>query len=101
MIGFSCPGMSAAALRPVTVLLERRYYVDDVFLALYRALYLGLSSAVGWFDRYVVDGVVNFVTWLTYVIAVRLRATQTGRIQDALYGLAIGFLLLACLAWWG
>ena len=41
---------------------------------------------------------VNFVTWLVYRIGGRLRRTQTGRAQDALYAVAIGILLLAFLA---
>ena len=60
-----------------------------------------LPGAIGWLDRYIVDGVVNWVTWLTYQAAQRLRATQNGKAQDALYAVAIGFLLLACLAWLG
>jgi len=92
------PAAIYAAARPISVLLERGYYIDDVFLFLYRVLYLGLSHVVGWIDRYLIDGVVNFVTWLTYAIAGRLRRTQTGRAQDALYAVAIGVLLLALLA---
>ena len=48
-----------AALAPLTRALERRWYVDDVFEAGYRWGYLALTAVVGWFDRYVVDGVVN------------------------------------------
>ncbi len=86
------------AFGPVSTLLERRYYIDDFFEFLYRWLYLGLSSLIGWIDRFIVDGVVNWLTWLTYAIAERLRRTQTGRVQDALYAIAIGLLLLVFLA---
>jgi NADH-quinone oxidoreductase subunit L len=79
-------------------LLERRYFVDDAFVLAYRLLYLGLGAVVGWIDRYVVDGLVNFVTWLTWVVARRLRRLETGRAQDALYAVAVGLLLLVLLA---
>ncbi len=95
------PEAIAQTFAPITTLLQRRYFIDELFLALYRACYLGVSSLVGWTDRYIVDGVVNWVTWLTYQAAQRLRATQNGKAQDALYAVAIGFLLLACLAWLG
>jgi NADH-quinone oxidoreductase subunit L len=85
-------------LRSISTLLERRYYVDDVFEWAYRNFYLGLSTLIGWIDRYVVDGVVNFLTWSTWVIAGRVRLTQTGKAQDALYAVALGLLLLALLA---
>jgi NADH-quinone oxidoreductase subunit L len=89
-----------AAAGPLSTLLERRYFVDDVFLMLYRVLYLGLGAVVGWIDRYVVDGLVNLLTWLTWRLAGRLRSIQTGRPQDALYAVAVGFLILALLAMW-
>jgi NADH-quinone oxidoreductase subunit L len=93
------PASVHEALRPVSRLLEHRYFVDDLFEALYRTLYLGLGAVVGWIDRYVIDGIVNFLTWLTYRIAGALRRTQTGRAQDALYAVAVGIVLLALLAW--
>ncbi len=95
------PEVWRARLAPVVRLLERGYYVDDAFLAGYRVLYLDLGRMVGWFDRYVIDGCVNLATWVTWQSAGRLRAIQTGRPQDALYAIAVGFLLLICLAWWG
>ncbi len=95
------PAAIATTFAPITTLLQRRYYIDDIFMALYRSLYLGVSSLVGWTDRYIVDGLVNWVTWLTYRAAQATRATQTGKAQDALYAVAIGFLLLVCLAWLG
>jgi len=79
-------------------LLERRYFVDDLFLGLYRVFYLGLGAVVGWVDRYVVDGLVNLLTWLTWVAARALRRVQTGKAQDALYAIAAGLLILAWLA---
>jgi len=79
-------------------LLERRYFIDDFFEFLYRYLYLGLSGLIGWIDRFIIDGLVNYLTWLTYAIAGSVRRTQTGRAQDALYAIAIGLLLLVFLA---
>jgi NADH-quinone oxidoreductase subunit L len=86
------------AFGPVSTLLERRYFIDDFFESLYRVFYLGLSTLIGWIDRYIVDGLVNWLTWITYVIAGWIRRTQTGRAQDALYAIALGLLLLVFLA---
>ena len=93
------PGRARVALRPLVTVLERRWYVDDVFEWVYRSVYLNVSNAVGWFDRYIVDGVVNAVTWATWSGAGRLTAIQSGRVQDALYATVAGFVLLAWLAW--
>jgi len=93
------PGRVRAAWAPVATVLARRYYVDDVFEAVYRTVYLRVSAAVGWLDRYVVDGVVNAVTWVAWTLAGRLTAIQNGRVQDALYAVGIGLVLLVWLAW--
>jgi NADH-quinone oxidoreductase subunit L len=87
------------AFGPLVNVLERRWYVDDVFEGGYRFAYLKISSAVGWVDRYVVDGVVNAVTWATWTGAGRLTALQNGRVQDALYATALGLVVLVWLAW--
>jgi NADH-quinone oxidoreductase subunit L len=93
------PGKVRSGLRPLVTVLERRWYVDDAFEAVYRYAYMKVSSAVGWLDRYVVDGVVNGVTWATWIGASRLSAIQNGRVQDALYATAFGLVLLMWLAW--
>jgi NADH-quinone oxidoreductase subunit L len=93
------PAQVRTSLRPLVAVLEHRWYVDDVFEAVYRFAYLKVSSAVGWLDRYVVDGVVNAVTWATWLAAGRLTAIQNGRVQDALYAVATGLIVLVWLAW--
>lgn len=92
------PAAAADRLGPLTRLLERRYFLDDLFLLLYRAAYLGVGRALGWVDRYVVDGVVNLLTWATAEGARAARRIHTGRVQDALYAVALGLLLLVLLA---
>jgi NADH-quinone oxidoreductase subunit L len=92
------PGAVRRSLAPLVTVLERRYYLDDLFDFVYRRVYLGISAVVGWFDRYVLDGLVNALAWSTWQGAGRLRATQSGRAQDALYALVAGVLLLAWLA---
>jgi NADH-quinone oxidoreductase subunit L len=92
------PARVHAALGPLTTILARRYFVDDAFVFVYRRLYLGGSAAVGWFDRYVLDGAVNALAWWTWLFAGRLRRLQNGRVQDALYALVAGVILLAWLA---
>ena len=91
------PSRVAAAAGPLTRAIERRFFVDDVAAASFRA-WLALAAAVGWVDRYVVDGAVNGATVLGERMAQRLRVLQNGKIQDALYAVGLGFLLLVLLA---
>jgi NADH-quinone oxidoreductase subunit L len=102
-VGYERRGFDPAAIRrsfgPLVTILERRWYVDDVALGVYRFVYVKVSNAVGWFDRFIVDGVVNAVTWGTWLGAGRLTALQSGRVQDALYATAFGLVLIVWLAW--
>jgi len=93
------PANVRRAMGPLVTALERRWYVDDVFEFGYRFAYLKISHAVGWVDRYIVDGLVNAVTWATWVFAGRLTAMQSGRVQGALYATAFGLVVLVWLAW--
>ena len=55
--------------------------------------------AAGWVDRYLVDGVLNVVSAWTLDGGDGLRRIQTGKVQD--YVFAVGFGLLALMAWIG
>ncbi len=77
-----------------------RFWLDDLFEGLYRGAVLGLSAAVGWVDRYLVDGVVNVLSAWTLTGGDRLRRMQTGLPQDYVYGLAVGLLLLLIWVQW-
>jgi NADH-quinone oxidoreductase subunit L len=93
------PSQVHAVFGPISTLLERRYYIDECFLFVYRRIYLGLAALIGWLDRFIIDGVVNLLTWWCYCLGRGLRRSQTGKTQDALYAIAIGVLLLTFLAW--
>jgi len=58
----------------------------------------GLAYICGWFDRYIVDGFVNFIASYTMSISHVLRNVQTGRAQDYLYGIIIAILLFSVLS---
>jgi NADH-quinone oxidoreductase subunit L len=71
-----------------------RFWLDDLFALVYRRVILGVSGAIGWVDRYVVDGVLNALSAWTLTAGDRLRRIQTGQAQDYVYGVALGVLLL-------
>ena len=80
---------------------QQRFWLDDFFESIYRDLLLGLSRAVGWVDRYLVDGVVNLASAWTLEAGARLRRIQSGQPQDYVYGVALGLLLVILVSqWW-
>ena len=90
----------AAMFGPIRRAALARFWIDDVFEGLYRVALLGFSRIVGWFDRYVVDGVLNALSAWTLTAGDDLRTMQTGRAQDYVYGVAVGVLVLVIWIQW-
>jgi NADH-quinone oxidoreductase subunit L len=87
----------AAAFGPIREAALARFWLDDLFEVLYRGFLLAFSWAVGWVDRYLVDGIVNVLSAWTLTGGDRLRRIQSGQPQDYVYGVALG--LLALIVW--
>jgi NADH-quinone oxidoreductase subunit L len=84
----------ARATGPLRAGAHARFWIDDVFLGVYRGVLLAFSAAIGWLDRYLVDGVLNVVSAWTVAAGDRLRGIQTGLPQDYVYAVAIGVFAL-------
>jgi len=89
----------AALFGPIRRAAIAKFWLDDIYLALYRYGLLTFSRAIGWIDRYLVDGVLNVISAWTLDAGDRLRRMQTGKVQD--YVWAVGLGLLALMAWIG
>src|SRR5207244_97749 len=95
------PRTRSSARSVIDVLARRRYGLGGLYAGLYRGFILGLSRLIGWIDRYLVDGVLNFVSALTLRGGDLLRRIQSGHAQDYVYGVAFGVLLLLVWSqWW-
>jgi NADH-quinone oxidoreductase subunit L len=105
--------------------LFHKYYVDELYAATVIRGTLGLGRALAWFDNAIIDGLVNFAGWCCratswingtidkYVVdgAVnlvagsviaggrQLRKLQTGRINSYAYGVAVGIITIAVIAY--
>ena len=57
----------------------------------------GSATLSGWFDRYVVDGLVNLQAWVVQNVSALLRKLQTGLIPNYALAIVLGFVILSCL----
>ena len=89
----------AAMFSPIRRAALAKFWLDDIYLAIYRRVLLAFARLVGWIDRYLVDGVLNVVSAWTLQGGDGLRRMQTGKVQD--YVFAVGFGLLALMVWIG
>ena len=68
-------------------ILNRRYYIDELYMGLIDKAVIGVALAVALFDRQGLDGLVNGVAGLFAGGGRALRTAQTGRVQN--YGLVL------------
>jgi NADH-quinone oxidoreductase subunit L len=86
----------ALALKPLHMLVSRRYYMDELYegFIVKRLLYRGLFQASDWIDRRVVDGTVDLAGWLGRNGGRALAQIQTGQVQVYGIGIALGVVVI-------
>jgi NADH-quinone oxidoreductase subunit L len=84
----------ARAFGPLYTLVYNKYYVDEFYRWLLDKIYYQISKAIAFFDRYVVDGLMNGFAWAAQVAGGVLRRLQTGRAQAYAMGMLLGVGLL-------
>jgi NADH-quinone oxidoreductase subunit L len=67
--------------------------VDRIWDRMWREALLPFAKAIGWLDRYVVDGLINLIAWIAVRLAEALRLLQTGKVQDYVYAVVVGVIL--------
>ena len=59
-----------------------RFYIDEVYqFVTHRVIFACISAPVAWFDRHVVDGLMNLVARVTNGAAYVIRDMQSGSVQ--------------------
>ena len=75
-------------LGPVYVLLERKYYLDDLYLnGVVRPVQYGLSAAVYWTNQKILDGLVNGAGWLARRLGLAVDAVDRKGVDGAVNGI--------------
>ena len=90
----------ANAFGPIRSAALARFWLDDLFESIYKIAFLAFARVIGWFDRYVVDGILNVVSAWTLTAGDDVRSIQSGKAQDYVYGVAVGVLVLLLWASW-
>jgi NADH-quinone oxidoreductase subunit L len=72
-----------------------KWWFDDLYHVLFMVIGGAVAAAFWWFDRNVVDGIVNGIGALTRRTGSDLARVQTGRVQNYALGIAIGLIVMA------
>ncbi len=83
---------------PLYKLSKNKWYIDEIYMFLIRKLFFTSSEVIKWFDRHVVDGLVNLFAFLTRFGGVKLKYTFTGRVQNYALVVFAGTLAVVLLA---
>ncbi|TVY09303.1 NADH-quinone oxidoreductase subunit L [Paenibacillus cremeus] len=75
-------------------LLHRKYYIDEIYHAVFAKPFEAIGHVLHWFDEYVVDGIVRLSSYAVNGIGRVGSRLQNGQVQS--YGLAtlLGLLIL-------
>jgi NADH-quinone oxidoreductase subunit L len=84
----------ASVFAPIRYAAIRKFWLDDLYLFIYRYVLLAFSRVIGWVDRYIVDGVLNVISAWTIDGGDALRRIQSGKVQDYIVAVGIGLLVL-------
>ena len=72
-----------------------KWWFDDINHVVFIVFGGWLASAAAWFDRNIVDGIVNGIGAVTRRSGGGLARFQTGRVQNYALGIAIGLIVMA------
>ena len=79
------------ALGPAYVMLERKYFLDDLYLGgVVRPIAYQLSGATNWTNQKILDGAVNGAAWLARRVGVVVDLFDRKAVDGAVNGIGIG-----------
>ena len=97
------PDKIANSLSGIYKVAYRKFYIDEIYLFFTKRIVFNLvGRPAAWFDKNIVDGMVNATGNTTQLISERIKRIQSGKVQQyAIYTL-LGVIGLAALFiyWW-
>jgi NADH-quinone oxidoreductase subunit L len=80
-----------ARMGPAYTLLDRKYYLDDVYLkGIVRPIQYPIARAVNWTNTYILDGIVNGFAWLTRKFGSATDAVDRNLVDGVVNRVAVG-----------
>ena len=73
----------------------KRFYMDEVYQFItHRIIFARVSKPIAWFDRHIVDGFFDFLSWGTHSLSYQIRNLQSGSVQQYALVFFLGILLV-------
>jgi proton-translocating NADH-quinone oxidoreductase chain L len=68
-------------IKPFYTLCMNKWYFDDIYGFLISKVFLGIAKLANWFDKYVIDGIVNMTAFLVKLVSKLIKFMQNGSVQ--------------------
>lgn len=73
-----------------------KFYIDEVYMFITKKIiFNNISAPIAWFDRHVVDGSMNGISWVTNKISDEIKGLQSGQLQKYGFVFFSGAIILA------
>ncbi len=74
----------------------RKFYIDELYLFITRKIIFNhVSRPIAWFDRHIVDGSMNGISYVTNEVSTRIKNFQSGQLQQYAWVFVTGAVALA------
>jgi NADH-quinone oxidoreductase subunit L len=74
----------------------RKFYVDELYLFITKKIIFNhVSRPIAWFDRHIIDGSMNGISFVTNQVSDRIKGFQSGQVQQYAWVFVTGALALA------
>jgi NADH-quinone oxidoreductase subunit L len=74
----------------------RKFYIDELYLFITRKVIFNyISRPIAWFDRHIVDGSMNGISYVTNEVSGRIKNFQSGQLQQYAWVFVTGAIALA------
>lgn len=74
----------------------RKFYIDELYLFITKKIIFDhVSRPIAWFDRHIVDGSMNGVSYITNEVSARIKRFQSGQLQEYAWVFITGAVALA------
>jgi NADH-quinone oxidoreductase subunit L len=75
-----------------------KFYMDEIYLFItHKVIFKFISRPVAWFDRHIVDGMMNLIGNTTVYFSGAIKKMQSGHVQWYIWYFTSGVLLLVFL----
>jgi len=74
----------------------RKFYIDEVYLFITKKIIFNyVSQPIAWFDRHIVDGSMNGISYVTNGVSTKIKGFQSGQLQQYAWVFITGAVALA------